>query len=81
MIIKLIAAIVQFITRRGNGIFKFLFVIDDFLRVFTMTILLIIVSNWLKFPTAIMFLLAMLGLVIDIQDFLQDNEFAKFFKG
>lgn len=81
MIIELIKAIVTAITSRGTGIFKILFVIDDFLRVFTMTILFIIVSNWLKFPTVIMFLLAILGLVIDIQDFIEDNEFAKFFDG
>jgi hypothetical protein len=81
MILKLIIAIAQFITRRGTGLFKALFVIDDFIRVFTMTILFIILSSWLRFPTIIMFLLAMLGLVIDIQDFIEDNEFAKFFDG
>jgi hypothetical protein len=81
MILKLIIAIVHFITRRGHGLFKALFVIDDFIRVFTMTILFIIMSSWLRFPTVIMFLLAMLGLVIDIQDFIEDNEFAKFFDG
>ncbi len=81
MITEFIIAVLKFITRRGHGLFKLLFVIDDFIRVFTMTILFIILSSWLHLPTAIMFLLAMLGLVIDIQDFIEDNEFAKFFDG
>jgi hypothetical protein len=81
MILELIKAIIVAITSRGTGLFKILFVIDDFIRVFTMTILFIILASWLHFPTIIMFLLAMLGLVIDIQDFIEDNEFAKFFDG
>ena len=80
-ILQLIVAIVNHIVRRGQGIFKILFVIDDFIRVFTMTILIIIFFTWLRFPQFLVFLGAMLGLIIDIQDFLEDNELAKFFSG
>jgi hypothetical protein len=44
-----------------------------------MTILFIIGLTALKMPQFIIFIGAMLGLVIDIQDFIEDNELAKFF--
>ena len=79
MISQLIGAIASTIVRRGSGLFKILFVIDDFIRIFTMTILFIIGLTALKMPQFLIFIGAMLGLVIDIQDFIEDNELAKFF--
>jgi hypothetical protein len=77
--IQIVSAIAQHLVRRGKGIFKILFFIDDFIRVFTMTILFIILCTWLNLPRFLLFLGGMLGLVIDIQDFIEDNEIAKFF--
>ena len=79
MIAQIVSAIAQHLVRRGKGIFKILFFIDDFIRVFTMTILFIILCTWLNLPRFLLFLGGMLGLVIDIQDFIEDNEIAKFF--
>ena len=78
-ILKLIAKMAYHIVRRGHGIFKILFVIDDFIRVFTMTILFIILCNWLNLSVWIMLPAAFLGLAIDVHDFISDNELAKFF--
>jgi hypothetical protein len=79
MILKLLAAIAQFIFRRGTGLFKFLFVIDDFIRVFTMTFLFMILFTWLRAHYIVVTAFALLGLVIDLHDFISDNELAKFF--
>ena len=38
--IKVILNMLMQVTKRGKGVFKFLFVIDDFIRLFTMTILI-----------------------------------------
>ncbi len=78
-VLQFFLALIQHLIRRGKGIFKILFFIDDFIRVFTITILLIIFFTWLRFPHFIVVLGALLGLVIDIQDFIEDNELAKFF--
>ena len=78
-LLKVFARIGVHIFRRGRGIFKILFVIDDFIRVFTMTFLFIILLTWLNLPTFIIFLGSMLGLVIDMHDFISDHELAKFF--
>jgi hypothetical protein len=78
-ILQVIGAIASYLVRRGSGIFKILFFIDDFIRVFTMAILFIILLTWLKFPQFLIILGGLLGLVIDIQDFIEDNELAKFF--
>ena len=63
--------------KRGRGIFKFLFVIDDFFRLFTMTILIPIFFTWLGFGKIIVNLGIILGIVIDVHDFMADAGFAK----
>ena len=57
-------------TKRGKGLFKFLFVIDDFIRLFTMTILIPIFFSKLGFGTLLVNAGLILGLVIDIHDFM-----------
>ena len=79
MVLKILTAIAFHIVRRGSGIFKLLFVVDDFIRVFTMTILFIILFTWLHLHQVIIFMGAMLGLAIDMHDFISDHEIAKFF--
>lgn len=73
MLDKILALVVNIITvlfRRGSGLFKLLFVIDDFFRVFTMTILIPIFFTWLNLPQLLVTLGVILGLVIDIHDFI-----------
>jgi hypothetical protein len=79
VILNLILTIGSYIIRRGSGIFKFLFMIDDFFRVFTMTILFTIFFTWLGLGRILITLGALLGLIIDVQDFIAENEIAKFF--
>ena len=62
---------------RGRGIFKFLFVIDDFFRLFTMTILIPIFFHWVGFGKFIINLGVILGIIIDVHDFMSDAGFAK----
>ncbi|MBU0758074.1 MAG: hypothetical protein KKF44_08445 [Nanoarchaeota archaeon] len=71
VLVKMIIAIFK----RGRGLFKFLFVIDDFFRIFTMTILIPIFFNWLKFSKTLISLGVILGLVIDAHDFM--SQFGK----
>ena len=56
--------------KRGKGIFKALFVIDDLFRIFTMTILFPILFSWLGLGNTGIILGVILGLIIDIQDFM-----------
>ena len=65
------------IFRRGRGIFKILFIIDDFFRYFTMTILIPIFFSWLGFGQFLMSLGAILGLVIDIHDYMSEAKIVK----
>jgi len=59
------------IFHRGKGIFKFLFVIDDFFRLFTMTILIPVLFKFFNFGDLLISLGAILGIIIDIHDFLE----------
>ncbi len=69
---NLILNIVAHIFRRGSGFFKLLFVIDDFFRVFTMTLLIPIFFRWLNFSNTLVTAGVILGLVIDIHDFISE---------
>ena len=56
------------IFRRGTGIFKLLFAIDDFIRLFTMTIILFL-SMKLLGVTGLLFTMGLiLGFIIDLHD-------------
>ena len=76
--IRLIFSIIERIFRRGRGIFKFLFVIDDFFRIFTMTILIPIFFSLFSSNSVLTILGVLLGLVIDIQDFITEFGVGKF---
>lgn len=74
---QLILRMIHHIFRRGHGILKLLFVIDDFFRIFTMTILIPIFFNWLKLGQIIISLGLLLGLVIDMHDFIAEMGIGK----
>ena len=76
-IIKVITGMFMQLFKRGRGIFKFLFVIDDFFRLFTMTILIPIFFSWLGFGIFIINLGIVLGIVIDVHDFMSGAGLAK----
>lgn len=76
-IIELFANLIFILFRRGTGFFKFLFVIDDFFRLFTMTILIPIFFRWLHFGDTLVTLGVILGIVIDIHDFISEYGIAK----
>ena len=75
LIIKIFGQMISHIFRRGRGVFKLLFVIDDFIRLFTMTILIPIFFSWLGFGSTLRIAGTILGLVIDVHDFI--TEFGK----
>lgn len=60
--------------KRGKGLFKALFVIDDFLRIFTMTLLIPLGFSLLGLGKTFIVLGVLLGLVIDIHDFITSAE-------
>ena len=65
------------IMKRGKGVFKILFMIDDFFRLFTMTIIIPIFFNWIGFGKIMVNLGVVLGLVIDVHDFVTDMGIGK----
>ena len=77
MAFTLLAQIAAHIVRRGSGLFKILFIIDDFFRLFTMTILIPIFLSWLGFGNLLVTIGVILGLVIDIHDFISEFGVAK----
>ncbi|NTV23043.1 MAG: hypothetical protein HGA85_01545 [Nanoarchaeota archaeon] len=58
--------------RRGVGIFRLLFTIDDFFRMMTLTILLPVFANWLGFPNVLVLLALVIGLAMDVYDFAKE---------
>ena len=70
--IKLLANLSVFLFRRGHGLFKFLFVIDDFIRVFAIAILLPILMNWLGLSKVFLIIGFIIGIIIDMQDFVTE---------
>jgi len=76
-ILALFANIAFHLFRRGRGIFKFLFIIDDFFRIFTMTILIPIFFRWLKFGEPLLTMGVILGIIIDLHDFISEYGIAK----
>lgn len=73
-IFQVIGKMIVALFKRGRGLFKFLFVIDDFFRLFTMTFLFPIFFSWLKLGKIGVILGVILGLVIDIHDFMISPE-------
>ncbi|MBN1503036.1 hypothetical protein JW930_05820 [Candidatus Woesearchaeota archaeon] len=71
-IVKVIVQIITHLLKRGRGILKILFFIDDFFRLFTMTILIPLFFSWLKFGSTLVTLGVILGLVIDVHDFVSE---------
>ena len=76
-IIIVLAKMFKHLFRRGSSIFKLLFIIDDFFRVFTMTILIPLLISWLKLGPVFIVLGTLLGLAIDIHDFIEEMGVAK----
>ena len=64
--------LIRFLFRRGTCITKFLFFIDDFFRLFAMTFLIPIFFAWFGFGNTLRTLGVILGLIIDIHDFISD---------
>lgn len=65
-------AISKLIFRRGIGIFKLLFAIDDLIRLFTMTIVFVLGLTLLDAPRWLMMAGTCLGLLIDVHDIFDD---------
>ncbi len=76
-ITRILANVAAHLFRRGRGIFKFLFFIDDFIRLFTMTILTPMFFSWLGFQGYIITLATVLGIVIDLHDIISDYGIGK----
>ena len=72
LIVKLIRLIIKYIFRRGRGIFKILFVIDDFIRVFTMTLIVPYFFSLISNNSLLIVSGVLLGIVIDVQDFITE---------
>ncbi|MFH0876078.1 MAG: hypothetical protein V1859_09140 [archaeon] len=77
IILKIMIKIVATMFRRGVGLFKFLFVIDDTLRIFTMTLLFPILFSWLGFGRIPVIAGTILGLIIDVHDLMEDYGIGK----
>jgi hypothetical protein len=58
--------------RRGVGLFRLLFVIDDMFRLITLSILLPVFINWLGFHRIFVLIAFAVGLVLDIYDFAKE---------
>ncbi|MBN2367466.1 hypothetical protein JXC34_00480 [Candidatus Woesearchaeota archaeon] len=71
-ILSVIGNMAIHLVRRGKGIFKILFFVDDFFRLFTMTILIPIFFNWLGFGNFLVQLGLVLGIIIDVHDFISE---------
>ena len=69
---KTITRMVTHVFRRGKGLFKILFAIDDFIRLFTMTILLPIFFTWLNLGPTGRVIGVILGMIIDVHDFITE---------
>ena len=77
-ILQIFGRMLGHILRRGKGIFKALFVIDSFFRVFTMTIIIPLFFSLMRFNIIIVYLGLLLGIIIDVHDFIADAGFAEF---
>ena len=80
MVFKILGKMIGHLFRRGHGIFKILFVVDDFFRLFTMTLLIPLFFNWIGFGDILITLGLFLGLVIDVHDFMSEAGMVKFRK-
>jgi hypothetical protein len=77
MVFKILAQMIFHLFRRGRGVFKILFVVDDFFRLFTMTILIPLFFNWIGFGQFLVTFGLILGLVIDVHDFMSQAGMVK----
>ncbi|MBI2133821.1 hypothetical protein HYU11_04020 [Candidatus Woesearchaeota archaeon] len=73
----MVIGIGSLIFRRGTGIFKLLFAIDDLIRLFTMTLVFFLGLTILDAGQTLMMLGVGLGLVIDIHDIFDDLKSGK----
>lgn len=64
--------------KRGKGVFKILFFVDNFIRLFAMTLLIPIFFRWLNWGNFLVSLGFILGAIIDIEDFVSSMGLAKF---
>jgi hypothetical protein len=63
--------IYQFFSR-GIGLFRVLFIIDDFFRLITLTILLPVLAHWIGLPYLLVLLALVIGLSMDIYDYTKE---------
>ncbi|MBD3204066.1 hypothetical protein GF327_07245 [Candidatus Woesearchaeota archaeon] len=71
-IIRIISMMISHIFRRGHGVFKILFVIDDFIRLFTMTIIIPYVFSLISSSKLLIYSGILLGMIIDVHDFVTE---------
>ncbi len=69
---NIIVGIFKLIFRRGTGIFKFLFAIDDLIRLFTMTLILFLGLTLIDAGKTAVMAGVLLGLIIDVHDIVDD---------
>lgn len=74
---RLIAEIIKHLLRRGKGIFKILFTVDDFIRLAAMTLAFSIIAKVLNLGNLATMALVLLGVAIDLHDFLYDHKIGK----
>jgi hypothetical protein len=72
--VKILVLLIKHILRRGHGVFKLLFVIDDFIRLFAMTLLFGMLAWRFNASGFLTVALVGLGIFIDMHDFLTENK-------
>lgn len=65
------------IFRRGTGIVKFVFAVDDLIRLFAMTLILFLALTILGLSKPAIMAGAIIGLIIDVQDIIDDIQSGK----
>ncbi len=77
MIYLVLLNIGKLIFRRGTGIFKFLFAVDDLIRLFTMTLVFFFLLSAMDASKTVVLIGSLFGLVIDIHDVFDDLKTGK----
>ncbi|MEM3374302.1 MAG: hypothetical protein QXE31_03710 [Candidatus Woesearchaeota archaeon] len=84
MPIKIIADLIKFkikfiayLARHSKKSFKFLFWIDDFIRIFAMTILFMLIARILNLNALFSTILFFIGVIVDIEDFINNKGIGK----
>ncbi|MEM4397423.1 MAG: hypothetical protein QW757_02230 [Candidatus Woesearchaeota archaeon] len=70
--------LVKYFSRHGKTPLKFLFWVDDIIRLFTMTIIFYLLAIIFKLSTFWTIVLFILGLIVDFHDFVSQSSIGKF---